>query len=93
MAFQIQREIARALQAGCTLMIYKTSPRVGARGGRQLVSVGRYHKAVGSSGYAVIDKDDVVERMSAITAAKAFIERVGRTRAREAFDHRKCRRG
>ncbi len=79
---QIQSEVAQLIRRGCVVMTTKTKPA--AHGGRQLVSVGPYRTAVGSRGFTLITKHDQLEYGSAITAAKRFIEFVGRGRAGEA---------
>ncbi len=80
---QIQSEVSSLIQRGCVVMVTKTKPR--DQGGRQLVSVGPYRTATSrSKSYALITKHDQLEYGSAITAAKRFIEFVGRGRAGEA---------
>lgn len=64
-------------------MVQKTKPH--AEGGRQLVSVGPYRTATGTSRrYALITKHGQHESLSAISAAQAFVGFVGRARAGEA---------
>ena len=79
---QIQAEVSNLIRRGCIVMTHKT--KLAHEGGRQLVSVGPYRTAVGGRGYALITKRDQHEYGSAITAAKRFIEFVGRARAGEA---------
>lgn len=89
---QVQFKVSQAIAAGCTLMTYKTKLR--EEGGRQLVSVGPYRTAVPRKGkrYALITKQDQREYGSAVGAAQAFIEFVGRDHAWEALRKKKCLR-
>jgi hypothetical protein len=89
MARQVQKEIAGLIRRGCVVMVQKTKPR--DEGGRQLVSVGPYRTAVGSRGFALITKRNQFAYGSAVTAAKRFVEFVGRARAGEAADRPRCR--
>jgi hypothetical protein len=82
MARQVQREIAQLIARGCVVMTQKT--KLAHEGGRQLVSVGPYRTAVGPKRFAVITGRGSFERLSAITAAKDFVDFVGRARAGEA---------
>lgn len=74
----VQQEISRAIQAKIVVSVTKTKGRLD--GGRQLVSIGPYHTAVPEVGkrYAVITKNAVVYASTGVTAAKEFIEFVGR---------------
>jgi hypothetical protein len=66
-------------------MIHKVKPR--ADGGKQLVSVGPYRTAVGRKWFALITKQQQHDYGSADSAARAFIDFVGRDRAWEALQH------
>jgi len=83
-----QQRIAADIARGCVVMTYKTKAR--AQGGRQLVSVGPYHPAVGGRRFAVITRQDTHEHLSAVTAAQRFVRFVGRDLARNAKV--RCRR-
>ena len=71
----VRQEVAHAIQRDIVVQTTKVKPR--ADGGKQLVSVGPYHKAVGGKSYAIITKNDVNESTSALTVAGWFVSFVG----------------
>jgi hypothetical protein len=84
----VVQEVAKVITQRCVVMAHKTKAK--AEGGKQLVSVGPYVKAVGSRGYIVIGKRWEQEYPSARTAAQAFVDFVGRDVAWEAVKFPKC---
>jgi hypothetical protein len=92
MARQVQKVVADTIRAGCVVMAHKT--KLAHEGGRQLVSVGPYKKAVQARrSFALITKGDQSEYISAITAAQEFVDFVGRNNAWDAVQQAraKCR--
>jgi len=87
----VQAEVSRAIQRGLIIQTQKT--KLKHEGGRQLVSFGPYIQAVGPKLYAVLTKNEVITSLSAITAAKNFVEFVGRERAWPALIHSYAKKG
>jgi len=84
----VVQEAASAVARGCVVMAHKTKAK--AEGGKQLVSVGPYRRAVGPKRYIVIGKRWEHEYPSARTAAQAFVDFVGRDIAWDAAKFPKC---
>lgn len=80
----VQFEVSKAIQANKILMTYKTKPEVG----RKSITVGKYQRAVGPQCYAVIIGGHTCICMSAIEAARYFVEYVGRNDAWNALKGR-----
>ena len=80
----VQQDITTALERGRIILTYKTKAGVG----RKSVTVGKYRQAVGPMQYALIINGDTWRYTSAISAAQAFIEYVGRDDAWNALHGR-----
>lgn len=89
----VQQEIARAIAAKLIIQTTKTKGRL--EGGRQLVSIGPYVTAVPEIGkkYVIIFKNGVAFSSTAVSAAKTFIEFVGRQQAWDALVHTYSKKG
>ena len=94
MARNVLLELQRTLKMGCVAMTMKVKEK--AKGGKQLVSVGPYHRAVGPKTYAVIGgkgSSQWVKEGSARSMAEVFIDFVGRDHAWEAIRLSKTLKG
>ena len=92
MARNVVQEVQKQIARGCVLMTTKVKPRIGQIGGKHLVSVGPYRKAVGSKSFIVIGRGWEDEYGSARSAARAFTDYVGRDHAwNAAKTPRSCR--